>query len=701
MINKIKEWFSIQLVKNPGRMVLAAILIFNIVFFLLAAVVISALSLDGTEKMTFIEAAFCTITMILDAGCIQFVIADIGKSGVFITVFCLCVILIGMISFTGAVIGYVTNYISSFIENANTGKHKLNLNGHFVILNWNSRASEIVNDMLYSEEKQNVVVLVQSRKDEIEKEIEERLADTINRENAIVLRKIEKLSFIKRSIEVYRHRFTKKLTVMVREGDVFSSKQLNDISLDKARAVIILGNDINNTICKFEQKERINESNRGNSQTLKTLMQVSDITSAETSANNQKIIVEITDSWTYELVQKVIAAKQVEGKCNIIPVKVNEVLGQILSQFCLMPDLNSVYSELFSNRGAEFYSFEHPCEDEITFAANYFKNHNTAIPITTMEKNGSSYAFYMANSERDIQKKSNVKENDYTVSLNENYWIEPKNVIILGHNSKCKNIMDGFSAFSNEWKRGKDEIVRITVIDDKKNLEKMNYYRDYSFVTEIVEADIYDKDLICSTVDKFVSSNDEDKSILILSDDSVLNEDIDANALANLVYVRDIINKKVAEDASFNIEKIDVIVEIIDPKHHDIVNSYSVNNVIISNRYISKMITQISEFEALYEFYTDILSYDDAETEEYNSKEIYVKKVKRYFNGIPKPTTADKLIRAVYSESLDEKISGFVNPTIVLGYVKSNGEMVIFGGDLTQIPVKLEEHDKLILFSAH
>ena len=92
MRTKIKEWFSIQLVKNPGRMVLAAILIFNLVFFLLAAIAISALSLDGTEKMSFIEAAFCTITMILDAGCIQFVIADIGKSGVLITVFCLCVI---------------------------------------------------------------------------------------------------------------------------------------------------------------------------------------------------------------------------------------------------------------------------------------------------------------------------------------------------------------------------------------------------------------------------------------------------------------------------------------------------------------------------------------------------------------------------------------------------------------------------------
>lgn len=163
-------------------MVLAAILIFNIVFFLVSAVVTSALSLDGTEKMSFIEAAFCTITMILDAGCIQFVVADIGKSGVFVTVFCLCVIIVGMISFTGAVIGYVTNYISNFIENANTGKHKLNLNGHFVILNWNSRASEIVNEMLYSDETQKVVVLVQSRKDEIKKEIEETVGYNQQRE---------------------------------------------------------------------------------------------------------------------------------------------------------------------------------------------------------------------------------------------------------------------------------------------------------------------------------------------------------------------------------------------------------------------------------------------------------------------------------------------------------------------------------------
>lgn len=701
MKNKIKEWFSIQVVKKPGRMVLIAILIFNILFFLISAAIISALSLKGTEHMGFVEAAFCTITMILDAGCISFVIEEIGQSGVLLTIFCLLVVITGMISFTGAVIGYISNYISNFIENSNAGKRKLNLTNHFVLLNWNSRASEIINDMLYIETKQNVVVLVQSRKEAVEKEIEERLTDTINRENIAIAKKYSNLPFFTRLIKISKNRFKKRVTVIVREGDVFSSKQLSDISLDKAKAVIILGNDINNTICKFEQKDKNDALNRGNSQTIKTLMQVSDITASEKSADDQKIIVEITDSWTLELVNKIIAAKQVDGKCNIVPVKVNEVLGQILSQFCLMPELNSVYSELLSNKGATFHSIEQPYIDEVTFAKEYFKNHNHALPITTSTNNNKSHAFFVSDSIKDIQKKSVVDNTDFSVSLNANYWIERKKVIILGHNSKCKHIMGGFVSFSNEWKRGNEEIIQIVVIDDKKNLQKMNYYKDYPFVIETIEADVYDKDIICSAIDKFIAVDEEDTSVLILSDDSALNEDIDNGALANLVYVQDIINQKVAENPNFDVESIDVIVEIIDPKHHDIVNSYSVNNVVISNRYISKMITQISEFEELFNFYNDILSYDETNVKVYDSKEVYIKKVKHYFNEIPEKTTAAELVRAIYNASLDEKTAGFVNPTIALGYVKPGGKVVIFNGDLAQITVKLEENDKLILFTAH
>lgn len=260
--------------------------------------------------------------------------------------------------------------------------------------------------------------------------------------------------------------------------------------------------------------------------------------------------------------------------------------------------------------------------------------------------------------------------------------------------------MKCFESFMFEWgHRDSDEqILRVVVIDDKNNLEKMNYYKKYPFVIQTVAAEIYDKDLICSTIDAFVSANREDTSILILSDDSALNENIDANALANLVYVQDIINDKKKKNPDFDVESIDLVVEIIDPKHHDVVNSYSVNNVVISNRYISKMITQIGEKEALFDFYVDILTYDDKEIGD--SKEIYVKKVRRYFDKTPGKTTAAELVRAVYEASVDEALEE-KNPTVVLGYVKPGGRMVLFNGDLTKIDVELEITDKLIMFSGH
>lgn len=704
MRRKFHEWVSVQAAKNPGKIVLIAILIFNVVFFLVSAVIISRLSLSGTEQMGFLEAAFCTVTMILDAGCIQFVVSDIGQSGVAVVVVCLLIILIGMVSFTGAVIGYITNYISNFIESSNAGSRKLHISDHTVILNWNTRGSEIVNDLLYCRTPQKVVVLA-GRKNDIEKEIEERLSDTIARENKALKERVSGLPLWKRLKALRKEKLHRNVTVIVREGDVFSTKQLHDISLERALSVIILGSDVNQSFCKYETQERLATNEHGNSQTVKTLMQVADITSASSSYDNQKIIVEITDNWTLELVNKIIACKQVQGKCNIIPVKVNQILGQILSQFSLMPELNFVYKEMFSNKGAAFFTEAFPPREGQDFVREYLKEHKHAIPLTYMMSGGQPYHYFSADSEKNVHMESVIHQSDYKVALNRDYWIENKNVVILGHNSNCREIMQGFQAFRGEWnyRDGKDEILRIIVVDEQKNLEKMNYYKDYPFVVDTVAASIYEwEDKICPRIEKFVSSHQEDTSILILSDDTALNEDLDANALANLVHVQDLINRKKKEDPSFDVNSIDVIVEIIDPKHHDIVNSYSINNVVISNRYISKMITQIGEKEALFDFYTDILTYDEEDSDKYESKEVYTKKVSRFFDRLPEECTAGELIRAVYDASVDESLPPEkLNPTVVLGYVKPDGEMILFDGDQYATKVHLEEKDKIIVFSNH
>lgn len=704
MKRKINEWISIHVAKNPGRVLLLAILLFNVVFFFLSALIIGNLSLSGTEKMPFFKAAFCTITMILDPGCVQFVVEDIGAMGVVVAVTCLCIIFIGMISFTGAVIGYITNGISNFIDNANAGSRELHVSDHIVVLNWNTRASEIINDLLYCEKKQKVVVLVNSRKAEIEREIEERIADTVERENRAIIQKYNEYGFLKRNFKVMFNRFKKNITVIVREGDVFSSKQLHDISVEKAKIVIILGNDINNTICKFEHQNHVSSTNKGNSQTVKTLMQVADITSAEYSSDDQRIVVEITDDWTRDLVNRIIDCKQIEGKCNIIPVEINKILGQILAQFSLMPELNYVYKELLSNKGATFYTEEREMTPDTEFIPKYLEHHKKAIPLTHMiTDDGKSYAYYVSNLESDIKNTCENSEYAYSVTLNKNYWIEQKNVIILGHNSRCRDIMEAFCNFRSEWnKNDGSEILHITVIDDQENLDKMNNYEEYPFVLDTIPASIYDRELICTTIDRIVSENCGDTSILILSDDKALNDDIDANALANLVFVQDIINTKIKNNPDFDKESIDVIVEIIDPKHHDIVNSYSVNNVVISNRYISKMITQIGEKEALFEFYKDILTYDIDTTGGYESKEVYAKKVSAFFDEIPNSCKADEFIRAVFDASVSKNLPENRRfPTVALGYVKPGGKTVLFAGNQSEIDVNISKHDKLIVYSNH
>lgn len=701
MGRNLKEWISIKVAKQPGSVVLLAILLFNAVFIFLSAAIISGFSLSGTERMNIFEAAFCTITMILDAGCIQFVVADIGEANVFVALICICIILVGMVSFTGAVIGYITNYISGFVENANSGSRKLTVSNHIIILNWNTRASEIINDLLYCGSKQKVIVLAVGRKAEIEKEIEERLSDTITRENKLLKETCREYGFAKGLSKYRKEKLSRNVTVVVREGDVFSSKQLHDISLEHAKTVIILGNDINNTLCKFEHKEIAKAHNEGNSQIIKTLMQVSDIIGADYSYDDQRIIVEITDEWTQELVDKIIKCKQVKGKDDIVPIPINKVLGRILSQFSLMPELNLAYREFFSNKGASFHTVIHKRENEESFVQQYLERHAHAIPLTLMESYDETYAYFFSSSAKDIAKLDTVRNSEYSVKINSSYWIEKKNVVILGHNTKSKYIMQGFDSFLSEWRvnNGSEEILNIIVIDDQKSLEKMDFYREYPFVTKTVAAGIYDKELITATIEEFVSSNSENTSVLILSDDAALNEDIDANALAHLIYVQDIINTKKASDPGFDEESIDVIIEIIDPKHHDVVNSYSVNNVVISNRYISKMITQLGVKEALYDFYNDILTYDAEEPNGGASKEIYIKEVNRYFEELPEDCTAEEFVRAVYRGSLNDPECR--NPTIVLGYVKPDGEMLLFSGDQSLIKVHLESKDKLIVFCDH
>ena len=560
-----------------------AICIINLVLLLLAAWVISAFAIHDNVERGFFTSVYKTFTMILDAGCIESIVTDPGSTNIFLMIFCLVIIVISMITFTGALIGFATNIISTMISEAFTNNKKLMISNHLLILGWNNRASEIVNDLLFRPGNQKVVVLTESGKDEILDEVKEKLNNTIERENRKLHNELMTQGWIKRHFLFCRNKLRDNITFIVRTGDIFSSIHLNNAQIKRAESVIILSNGIGNNTFSVDFTGGFDEKQNSDSRTIKALMQVIDLTNDIASIDNQKVVVEVENDWTEELVEKIIKAKQRSGKCRVVPFRVHRVMGQLLSQFSLMPALNIAYQDLFSNKGATFYSVkQEKITKSVDYIEQYLSQHHQAIPLTFLKDDleGQDYFCYISDNEEDISESGNVRDEFCDVELNNKFWMNEKYVLILGSNSKIENVMNGFRSFCYEWTDEEHpRILHVTIIDEEENLIHFNYYQAYPFVENCITADIFEQSKINKEISAFIEAHPHDSSILILSDDLARDDDVDSKALTYLIDAKDTINRARANknDENFN---IDIVVEIIDPKHYDILKSYDVHNVV-------------------------------------------------------------------------------------------------------------------------
>ena len=668
-MKKFKEWISIRVAKTPDVVVLLGILFANVVLLFTMAFVVYRLNAPAYPDVGYWENIYYTFSMILGTGGESYYIQELSEVNLAVIVICYLTILLGMVIFTGAVIGYITNWVSQFIEEANSGESGLSLSNHIVILNWNTRASEIINEIMYLNRREVIVVLALEDRETIEKEIEERLLKTSENE------------------KINGRPLKNRLTILVRQGETYSTKQLNDICISAAKSIIILSPD---------SSEESDDETHDDANTIKTLVQTAHLTSAK-KLEDQQIVVEVNNERTLSLVNTIIYCKESQDRSRITPIAVNRVLGQIFTQIILMPQINQVYSLLFSNGGPSFFTRDEIKVDEDVFVKEKLQTNNTSIPLTIREDvDGQIHGYYLARNIKDIsQSCQTINTSDYTVKINPHFQMEPKHILILGHNSKTSEIMQGFSSYLEEWNDLDNSLFSITVIDDEDYLTTKNSYADYPFITSVIAADLLDKEVICSTINQCLLTYGCNLSIFILSDDAVASEDRDAAALIYLVYVHDIINNWLVDNLDCTSKDIDMIVEILDPKNTDVFTNYSADNIVVSNRYVSKIVTQVSEKKDLFDFYYDILTFDPSGEEKVESKELYIKTVDRFFSELPAPCNATEFIRAVYDASPAN------NKSVVLGYITKGEKVVLFDDNQDNIRLELSKNDKLILFSNH
>ncbi|MCF7933036.1 MAG: hypothetical protein K9K93_07695, partial [Acholeplasmataceae bacterium] len=364
-MNRIKRYLSIKREQNARALLLLGIIMFNVLLWFGSSVLAYVIA-PGTYGNVAGALWESGITWMLEPGFYD------PATDVSIRIISIVVIITSMITFSGGIIAYMASLFASVIDAARQGRNKAYLYDHILILNWNHKALELINDYGHDDETTTVVIMSDREKEEIERNLKRKLTEN-------------------------RHRGQKRLNIIVRQGDVFSKSDLEDVSASRARAVIVLSD---------EEAARGQMTYHKDILAMKTVMLVC---SLETTIE-QTVIVEIKDPDSAALIKNKIG-KETPGNIHILTIMPDELMGRLIAQTLLMPALNNVYQELFSFDGAEFYAIE---ERDVK---DYLLTHDKAIPIYTLE--GKTYV--LAENRDDIH------------SLRRNGPVDPKSLKIRSY----------------------------------------------------------------------------------------------------------------------------------------------------------------------------------------------------------------------------------------------------------------------------
>lgn len=648
----LKRWISTKAYKRVRIYIFVFIVLFNVTTVVFGGVLLHVLSPESYVNVGL--GIWQIFTDILDPG---FLSSFAQSNEIGYTKYVeILIVLICMVTFTGAIIGYISNMITSILENSVSGPKRMYLKNHILILNWNNRAAGIISEYLYTEICEDVVVLSTNDRVAVTNEIEDSILE---------------LGYGKKQ---------KHVNFVVKQGEPFSYSELDAVCAKQARTIVILVDP---------------NPQDGDLRTLKTVMMVSQMNRGRKDCT---IVVETDSQNIYELVNRIQDRKD----NNIVSAYLNKLLGKLLAHVALQPQLNTVFAELFSHNGNELYSIPleqmndwnvNASEDDII--TEFMKKYNHAIPLLTsrsFRNDKSNTLFVLAEKKSEVLKnRDNVRTSVPSVKLKDAFVVPKKIIIILGSNSKLRYMINSFEAYVKNY--GEDKL-KVYFVDTEENLV---HVPDHEYFVKYVIADRYNILEIRKVLKQF--SMTEIDTIVILSDDTVSTAEYDSGALISLIDI----NREL--EGICKEQRPEIIVEILNPKNHEIVQQYNIDNVVVSNKYISSMMAQIGDDNSIFELIYDILTFDqemdDFEQEYSNnpfSKELYIKSCKDYFEEFPLFNSYSDLISAVYSASEHQHI---VIGIIYADSTKNKQNKFIFHSDLDEMRcISLCREDKLIIFSS-
>jgi len=493
-------------------------------------------------------------------------------------------------------IAFITTALDQKLTALRKGFSRVIEDDHTLILGWNDRVVEILRELVIANESESdasVVILADRPKEDMD--------DYLNMH--------------------LKERATTR--VVTRSGKPSAKVGLDVVSLNTSKSVIVLAS------CTDAASEPLRTSS--DIRTIKTLL---GIMASKDRDEDLNVVAELFHQRSRDIATGI-------SPDEITTIDGQEVLAKILVQTSRSVGLSVVYGEALSFDGCELY-FHNAGWNGITYGSLQF-HFPDGVPIGVRRADGS----LQINAPTDLVMQDDddvliLAEDDSTIEFRSEPVAVPRDLplavgrneqaiereLLIGWNKKVPMII---SEYNDYVLKGSEIDLMIKAHDDDvaARIERLNQELDNIHV----RLDVNDPTRIESLlhVQPFEYDN-----IIILSQSE---EESDSETIVILLLLRQIFrDAKVADD-----HPTKIITEVMDSANQELVARAGVNDFIISNRFVSTILAQISEERDIKRVYDDLFSEDGSE--------IYLKPAGLYFESFPIDVTFADMMRIAQERS--------------------------------------------------
>lgn len=481
-------------------------------------------------------------------------------------------------------IAVVTTALDQKLHELKQGHSKVLESGHSLILGWNERVVEIVRELVMANESERnpaIVILSEMEKELMDETLRTRVPDTAN------------------------------TRVITRSGNTSLLGNLDRVTVEGCKSIIVLAN--------CSDSATVAEKAASDAKVIKTVLAV---IAAKHESKKHNIVAEIFDPRNREIVEQ-IAPDEVRA------VDAEEILAKLLVQTSRTSGLAVVYNEILSFdgsemyfhhtdwRGAKFWQLQYYFADGVPMGIRKSDGALVINPEPNTPMAADDDILILANDDSTIKLKRKPVMTPVNHPLRPGK-LEPKKErnLILGWNHKAVVFIHELADYVN------DESVVDIVIDGPSDAVRQEVQALQSELGKLsltlVDKSPLSKEVLVSlhpfTYDNIV--------ILSQSGGGGSSEKTDSETIIILLLLRSIF-KAHPEEAS----RTALITEVMDSDNQELISKAGVNDFIISNRFVSNMLAQISEEPDIKAVYDNLF--------EESGSEIYLKPASLYFEKLP------------------------------------------------------------------